>query len=289
VASAQIMNFAAGLYTIDLAAQPTVVGREGLPAPCIRLDTLRQPGASAFVSSLAETNLILPGGPPAFVRVSGSGSVPILLTVYRLEHMPPPEVRVRQFGQDFAMQPAAAPDGLLPGTPPGTLPGALPGTLPGAPAPAAASRSVLLVHIEGVGDRSVPVGQWAGTSGSGRALEGFALRPDALSPAESVEYQGALGLEWDTPWFQPDEFCGSRGMTLPLIGLRIRVTGEAAERLVCRYWASFVGKGERGPFTQGALCACEGASLEALRVEFGPPDPGVRAAGRRRGLLGARR
>ena len=60
-------------------------------------------------------------------------------------------------------------------------------------------------------------------------------------PTEAIEYQAALGLEWDTPWFHPDEFCGSRGMTLPLLGLRIRVLGDAAQTHAVRYWASFCG------------------------------------------------
>ncbi len=91
-------------------------------------------------------------------------------------------------------------------------------------------------------------------------------------------------MEWDTPWFRPEEFCGSRGMMLPLLGVRIRVTGDAADRTICRYWGSFVGHGERGPFVQGELCAWQNAPIEALRIEFGPPEE-PKAPPRRRRLL----
>lgn len=276
VATAQIINFTAGLYTVDLAPQWGVVGPEGLAAPCIRLDRLpsRAGRAEACISTLAGTDLIVPDGPAAFVRVTGVGTVPVLLTVYLLENMPKPELRIRLFGQD------AVSDAVLEAA-----------TEP--PTSSAASKTVLLVHVERKGDTSVPAGAWGGAPGSGHALEGFAVHPPGPLSPDDVEYQGALGLEWDTPWFRPDEFCGSRGMMLPLIGLRIRVTGEAASHTVCRYWASFVGHGERGPFTQGALCACEGAALEALRIEFGPPDEAPPKAAkltpRRRGLLEPRR
>lgn len=272
VASAQVMNFGPGTYSVDLAPQAVMIGQEGLAAPCVRLDTLRQNGSSpahAFISPLSDSDFILPGGPSAFVRVAGEGSAPVLMTVYRLENTPSPEVRVRLLGQEAPLQ-------------------IEPATKPTAPEPASsAAGAALLVHVQGLGDAFVPMGDWAGERGSGRALEGFAIRPGTLLAPEEIEYQGALGLEWDTPWFPPDEFCGSRGMALPLIGVRIRTLGEAAQHTVCRVWASFVGHGERGPFVQGALCACDGAAVEALRVEFGPPDLSPKAVpGRRRGLLG---
>ncbi len=274
VASAQVMNFGPGTYSVDLAPQPVLIGQDGLAAPCVRLDTLRHNGpapASAFISPLSDSDFILPGGPSAFVRVAGEGLAPVLMTVYRLENTASPEIRVRLLGQDapLPIEPAGKP----------TIPESV----------GLAAGAALLVHVEGIGDTSVRMGEWAGENGSGLALEGFAIRPGTLLSPEEVEYQGTLGLEWDTPWFTSDEFCGSRGMALPLIGVRIRTLGEAAQQTVCRVWASFVGKGERGPFVQGALCACDGAAIEALRVEFGPPDVSPKAvSGRRRSLLGQR-
>ena len=272
VASAQVMNFGPGVYTVDLGPQPVVIGLEGLAAPCVRLDRLSHGAgapATAHISALSENDFLIPGGPSAFVRVVGTGTAPVLMTVYRLENTPSPEVRVRLLGQEASLP-------LEPATPPQA-------------AEQAAHGARLLTHVEGQGDRFVPLGEWAGERGSGRAIEGFAVQPGAGLSASDVEYQAALGLEWDTPWFAPDEFCGSRGMALPLIGVRVRTLGTAASHTVCRVWASFVGRGERGPFVQGALCACDGAVLEALRIEFGPPDGAPKAApGRRRGLLAGR-
>lgn len=272
VASVQVMNFAPGVYTVDIAPQPVLIGQEGLAVPCVRLDRLSRGGtapATAFVSALSDNEFIVPGGPSAFVRVAGADTVPVLMTVYRLDNTPSPEIRVRLFGQEAAMPPPHAVQANEMGE--------------------ATVQARLLVHIEGVGDRFVKMGEWAGERGSGRAIEGFSLHVATPLTAADVEFQAALGLEWDTPWFQPDEFCGSRGMALPLIGVRVRTRGEAASHTVCRAWASFVGHGERGPFVQGALCACDGAPIEALRIEFGPPDAAPKAStGRRRGLLDRR-
>ena len=272
--SAQILNFEPGTYTIELGDQEIQAGPSGFKTPCVRLDTLHQPGrtAVAFFSALADTNLITPGGMPAFMRVVGIGTVAVLLTVYRFENMPTPEVRVRLLEQGAPVAKAVGGEQQVPAE-----------ELP-------QSRATLLVHIEGVGDRSVPIGSWGGELGSGRTIEGFAVRLGPGSPEKDIEYQAALGLEWDTPWFPADEFCGSRGMMLPLLGVRLRTTGESSQRLVCRYWGSFVGLGERGPFEQGALCACDGATLEALRVELVAPDKSLKAIPvKRRTLLGKRR
>ena len=272
--SAQILNFEPGTYTIEVGAQTVQVGPAGFRTPCVRLDTLHHLGTTptAFFSALGETSLITPGGAPAFMRVTGTGSASVLLTVYRFENMPAPEIRVRLLEQNAI---GSKTNEVEP------------------PAPAESepeTRASLIVHIEGVGDRSVPIGSWGGMPGSGRTIEGFVLRVEAGSPEAAFEYQAALGLEWDTPWFPTDEFCGSRGMMLPLLGVRIRAVDKGSEQLVCRYWGSFVGLGERGPFEQGALCACNGVPLEALRIELLSPDKSKKSAGgSRRRLLSARR
>ena len=272
--SAQILNFEPGTYTIELGSQDVLMGPGGFKAPSVRIDALYQPSmtATAFFSALAETNLITPGGQPAFMRVTGTGTVSVLLTVYRLENMSAPEICVRLLDQSLAFNNMAD---VEPQVPEEQKPEPQP---------------TLLVHVEGVGDRSVPVGSWGGTPGSGRTIEGFALRVEAGTAEAAVEYQAALGLEWDTPWFPAEEFCGSRGMMLPLLGVRIRAIESASEPRICRYWGSFVGLGERGPFEQGALCACNGAPLEALRIELlTPKKPAKPTNGGRRKLLGSRR
>lgn len=59
-------------------------------------------------------------------------------------------------------------------------------------------------------------------------------------------------------------------MALPILGFRVRLVGTAAERLECRYWGAFVGRGEVGPLGDGAACQAGQAFLEALRIVVTP-------------------
>jgi hypothetical protein len=123
-----------------------------------------------------------------------------------------------------------------------------------------------MAHIERTGDIAVPGGAWAGQPGRSGALEGFAITPSGGVRPEDIEYQAILGSDWTTPWLAGGEFCGSRGLSLPLLGVRIRLRGEAAKSHQCAYWGSFAGAGEIGPALDGAVCAKGGATMESLRV-----------------------
>lgn len=231
--TAEIVAFAPGLYCIDM---PAAAGAASLPYGRL------QPVSGGFASTLAETGFLLPAGEPAFLRVPGPEPARVLITLYAADGALAPELRVRPLDAQAAR--------------------------PAAKAAAPAQSALVLVYVQGTGDATAPLAAWAGRPGSGQPLEGFAVTPGAPLPADSIEYQGSLGAEWDTDWHPAGTFCGTRDVALPLIGLRIRITGRAAERMGCLYWGSFIGQGERGPFSDGELCACNGAPLEALRVEF---------------------
>ena len=73
---------------------------------------------------------------------------------------------------------------------------------------------------------------WATGSASAAASagsKGFAIAPVADGPAEDIEYQAVLGRGWLSPWVEGGQFCGSRGMALPMLGLRVRLRGAGAE------------------------------------------------------------
>ncbi len=265
VVSAQLLNFEPGTYVVELGPQDEYVGPGGFITPCVRIDTLYQAGSNsrAFFSALTDTNFIRPGGAPAFIRIIGAGAASVLLTVYRFDNTAAPQVHVRLLSRDSAGSESADVERKEPAE---TL---------------ANNRETLLLHIEGLGDRLVPLGSWGGTAGSGRTIEGFAILPKPGSPDLKLEYQALLGQDWNTPWFPAGEFCGSRGMMLPLLGVRVRTLGESSKQYSCRYWGSFVGLGELGPFEQGALCTGDGAALEALRVEFVSPDLTTKAPSRK--------
>jgi hypothetical protein len=86
-----------------------------------------------------------------------------------------------------------------------------------------------------------------------------------------------LGRGWLSPWIEGGKFCGSRGMALPLLGLKVRLKGAAAKTHECRYSATFVDGSSVGPMQAGETCEAESlAALEAFQVTV-----------RRRGATGA--
>jgi hypothetical protein len=100
-------------------------------------------------------------------------------------------------------------------------------------------------------------------------VEGFAVSPKGKVGPGDIEYQAVLGRGWLSPWAEGGQYCGSRGMSLPILGLRMRLRGEAAERFDCVVQASFVDGTEVGPSDDGEPCQAESlAPLEAFRIKL---------------------
>lgn len=129
-------------------------------------------------------------------------------------------------------------------------------------------------HIQRQGDCSVAVGQWIGQPGSQAWIEGFAINPVHDIIAEDIEYQAVLGKGWLSPWVEGGHFCGSRGMSLPVLGLRVRLKGMAAEKYRLSLSASFTDGTCLGPFEEmdDALEAESLAPLEAFCVAIEPRE-----------------
>ena len=95
----------------------------------------------------------------------------------------------------------------------------------------------------------------------------LASRRNVKSRREDIEYQAVLGRGWLSPWVEGGKFCGSRGMALPLLGMRIRLKGSAAASYDCSYAATFVDGTTIGPVAAGEACEAESlAGLEAFQV-----------------------
>ena len=125
----------------------------------------------------------------------------------------------------------------------------------------------IVAHIQRMGDVAGKIGEWVGTRGSGAWIEGFSLASrDGLKPTD-LEYQAVLGRGWLSPWIEGGKFCGSRGMALPLLGLKVRLKGAAARTHECSYSASFVDGSAVGPVAAGEACEAESlAALEAFQI-----------------------
>jgi Clostridial hydrophobic W len=146
----------------------------------------------------------------------------------------------------------------------------------GAPASAAAPAAAapqaepeIVAHVQRTGDVGGLLGEWIGTRGSKSWIEGFALKPHAGVAPEDIEYQGVLGRGWLSPWVDGGKFCGSRGMALPLLGIKVRLKGGAAREWDCSYEATFTDGSAAGPVSGDEACEAESlASLEAFRIEL---------------------
>jgi hypothetical protein len=254
--SGHLMTLDAGMFCIFHApGSPTMDDGSGLPgvritlppAPADRPDAVR-------ISTFREDGWLDFSDGAALVRVE-QGPAQVLVTVYQ--------------------SPAAAADTaprlqVLRLTPDATAPvrpGA-PGPGPVAPAGAPASgRADLVAHVQRTGDVAAEMGTWIGTRGSGSWIEGFAINPPEDLTADDLEYQAVLGRGWLSPWIEGGKFCGSRGMALPLLGLNVRLRGDAAKTHECTYFATFVDGTSVGPVPAGEACQTDSlAALEAFQV-----------------------
>ena len=135
----------------------------------------------------------------------------------------------------------------------------------------------VMAHIQRMGDVGCKLGEWLGIKGSRQWVEGFGMAPvNGIAP-EDIEYQAVLGRNWLSPWVEGGKFCGSRGMALPLLGLKVRLKGAAAKAFECSYSATFVDGSAVGPVSGGETCEAESlAALEAFQIVIHPRAIGAK-------------
>jgi len=246
--SGHLMRLEPGLFCIVQAPSKAADAATGLPgvrvspAPGMpaRPDALR-------ISSFRADGWLNAAGDAALVRVVGTAQH-LMVTSYQAADAQggAPEIQVLRLLDGEARPPGAA-------------------VAPSPMAPSAAAVPVeMLAHIQTQGDTGGYFGQWLGTAGSKRWIEGFALAPLNGIAADDIEYQAVLGRGWSSPWVEGGQFCGSRGMALPLLGFRVRLRGKSAADMTCSYAASFIDGSTAGPVGEGE--ACETASLAAVEA-----------------------
>ncbi|MBN8929008.1 MAG: hypothetical protein J0H19_20570 [Rhodospirillales bacterium] len=237
-------------------------------------------------------------GAAALVRVT-ERPAQVLVTVYQAARQGPenaPRLQVLRLSGEAtetaaaAHAPAPAAQAPAAQVPAAQAPAAQGPAAAAAPAQPAAGEPEVVAHVQRTGDVGTRFGEWVGTRGSKLWIEGFGIGPrPGIDPAD-IEYQAVLGRGWLSPWVEAGKFCGSRGMALPLLGIKVRLNGEAAERFDCSYEATFTDGTEVGPVPAGESCESESlAALEAFRIMFEPKGetrtaakPGKSAAGRGR-------
>jgi Clostridial hydrophobic W len=200
----------------------------------------------------------------------------ILVTIYQqaADQVHSPNLQVVRVGNSVAadaqqagpQQAGAAPQGPQPmGAPPQAAP-----RPPMAAVPLPAKPDVT-AHIQSRGDVGGQFAAWLGEPGSKRWMEGYSVNPPSGLAPEDIEYQSVLGRGWMSPWVSGSEFCGSRGMALPILGLRLRLRGAAEDAWSLSAEASFVDGARSGPVGSGELLESPSlAPLEAFLLKLEP-------------------
>jgi hypothetical protein len=206
-------------------------------------------------------------GTAALVRVT-DGTAQILVTIYQHKGKDAaPRLQVLRLSADPS---ASAPEAGSP-----VIAAGLAAPIISAPKPEAPNPEVM-AHVQRMGDVGCMLGEWLGSKGSRQWVEGFGMAPANGIAAEDLEYQAVLGRDWLSPWVESGKFCGSRGMALPLLGIRVRLNGAAAKEFECSYSATFIDGSAVGPVSGGEACESESlAALEAFQIVIQPRSAAV--------------
>jgi len=247
--SGHMMSLPAGLFCFVNEGNPAAPRQNGMPG--IRISPPPIGSQHVEIAGFRADGWLNGDGDATLVRVR-KGPAQVLVTIYQIANQPDsaPRLQVRQLLGGSDMPAAANAD----------------------PAPVQAQMQMdVLAHIQGRGDTGAKFGAWLGERGSNSWIEGFAINAPEDIDAADFSYQAVLGRGWLSPWVEAGQYCGSRGMALPLLGLRVRLTGEAAEQYELSYAATFIGGATAGPV--GNDETCEGdtlAPLEALQITLTP-------------------
>jgi hypothetical protein len=254
-----LMTLPPGLFCIINEINPGAARNSGMPG--VRVSPPPAGGADIEISGFRTDGWLSAEGDATLVRIRNKPSQ-ILVTIYQLPTEPDaaPRLQVRQL-----LGANEVPGGNQP-----AAPASAPVPAP-APAPAAPPQINLMAHIQTRGDVGAAFGHWLGERGSNHWIEGFAVNaPEGVAPADFT-YQAVLGRGWLSPWVEAGQYCGSRGMALPLLGLRIRLGGEVAEQYEISYSATFVGGATAGPVGNDETCEADTlAPLESIQIILTP-------------------
>jgi hypothetical protein len=275
--SANLMTLDAGLFCIfnapGSALPDAATGLPGVrisapPGPVFRPDAIT-------ITAFRDDGWLGGWNGAALVRVT-RGPAQILVTIYQAPNTTaePPRLQILRLAEAAGLPPlggvrqVAAPAAAVPQVAALAAQKAPEAAVPAAASPAREGGEIV-AHVQGRGDVTTGLGDWMGEPGSKLWVEGFAVSPKGPVGPGDIEYQAVLGRGWLSPWAEGGQYCGSRGMSLPILGLRMRLRGDAAERFDCVVQASFVDGTQVGPSDDGEPCQAESlAPLEAFRIKL---------------------
>ena len=281
--SAHLMQLEAGVYCVyNSPGSALPDATTGLPGARISLP----PGQNSDAVSIGGFDndgwLAAPYG-SALIRVT-EGPAQIMMTIYQDRNAghEPPRLQVTKLVEGNAAAAQATPNQGQAAPQPARV-AAQPAATPPTEAEVAA-------HLQVHGDVLGRLGDWIGEPGSQLWVEGFAVSPrNPQIQLSDIEYQAVLGRGWLSPWAEGGQYCGSRGMALPILGLRARLRGKAAEAFTLEINATFTDGTTIGPVGPGEACEAESlAPLEAFCITAVPlVEQRAESAGKRVGPAAA--
>ncbi len=126
-------------------------------------------------------------------------------------------------------------------------------------------------HIRSRGDVNFADAPWAGRVAPGLWIESFSVQPLKNLTAADIEYKGLTGTGFETPWLSDDQICGTKGMSVPLVGFAMRLKpGAATAAYDCEYSGYYRSGVTVGPLRNGAPCRSTVANdpLEGIQIRI---------------------
>jgi hypothetical protein len=121
------------------------------------------------------------------------------------------------------------------------------------------------------GDIPFADADWAGRIGPGLWIESFSVAPIETLNGLEIEYKGLTSRGFETPWVSNGGPCGTRGMSVPLLGFAMRVKSNASTaRYDCEYSGYFQSGATVGPLRNGVPCrsTVHNDPLEGIRLRL---------------------
>jgi GT2 family glycosyltransferase len=282
-ASVQVLPLLPGLYLFSVkSATPAPDAASGvlrLPAMHVGLGPgVRSEQVEFVAGPSTEGAWLFSRGDVLVAKVNGAGAT-LILTSVRAVNGDVLSIEVERLETRSQPTTAAAREDNAVADPPALVARA---DLQGAPAQASARRAVdavdegsvplqIKTHIRARGDLNFVDAPWAGRVAPGLWMESFSVQPLKTLSSHDIEYKGLTGTGFETPWLSDDQDCGTKGMSVPLVGFALRLrSGPETAGYDCEYSGYFQSGTLVGPLRNGAPCRSTVANdpLEGIQIRL---------------------
>jgi hypothetical protein len=257
------------MFSVRSAAPQTKLGRHGLQLPALNVTV--GPGTPQtqveFVPSLTSNGTWLSkSGDLLVVKVNAPGAI-LLMNSVRTTSGSALAVRFEKL-EDRDERPE------LPSTT--TAPKVQPAAVEEAAPEAEVARLDGLrlqigTHVRARGDLNFVDKPWAGKIGKGHWIESFSVTPLEALSAQDIEYKGLTSSGFESPWITNGAPCGTRGMSIPLVGFAVRLKTDAVRKdYDCEYSAYCQSGIVVGPLRNGVPCRSTVSNdpIEGLQIRI---------------------